>query len=290
MTGKQQTKTVTRALALLFGVSVIASVWSCSSSSDQPSPEVAPAPDETVLEIPAAADPSEQIDYSRFQHSNQAHSSLPCSLCHTRSSNSAQIGFPGKPGHLPCAGCHAVQFSDQASPMCTICHSNPQTGAIKPFPGLRSFGASFNHAKHLQSNCATCHKPAQRGVAKTIPSGVSAHVTCFQCHTANSSTEMSSCSTCHQPGRLVRTSQSARAFRVGFSHAKHVGRNMTCATCHTVRAGSARGRQVSNPVTAMHVASPRGTSCATCHNGKRAFGGDDFADCKRCHTSPSFRF
>jgi hypothetical protein len=28
----------------------------------------------------------------------------------------------------------------------------------------------------------------------------------------------------------------------------------------------------------------------TCHNNRRAFGGDDFADCKRCHTGQTFRF
>jgi hypothetical protein len=28
----------------------------------------------------------------------------------------------------------------------------------------------------------------------------------------------------------------------------------------------------------------------TCHNGKRAFGGDDFTSCKRCHTGPAWRF
>jgi hypothetical protein len=28
----------------------------------------------------------------------------------------------------------------------------------------------------------------------------------------------------------------------------------------------------------------------TCHNGKRAFGGDDFSACKRCHTGAAWRF
>jgi hypothetical protein len=28
----------------------------------------------------------------------------------------------------------------------------------------------------------------------------------------------------------------------------------------------------------------------SCHNDKRAFGGDDFSDCKRCHQGPTFRF
>jgi hypothetical protein len=28
----------------------------------------------------------------------------------------------------------------------------------------------------------------------------------------------------------------------------------------------------------------------TCHNGKRAFGGDDFSSCKRCHQGAHFYF
>ena len=230
-------------------------------------------------------------DYSRFTHYNQFHSRLPCLLCHTRETNSARIGFPGKSGHLPCAGCHALQFSDNTSPICTICHTNPQTGAMKRFPGLRSFGVKFDHARHTRTNCVTCHTPKGRGVARSIPSGSSAHLTCFQCHTANAANSMSSCSVCHQPGRLVRTPEWAKAFRVGFSHAKHTGvKNSNCNTCHTVRAGAARGRQVSSPLASMHFAPARTQSCASCHNGNRAFGPDDFANCKRCHQDETFKF
>jgi hypothetical protein len=28
----------------------------------------------------------------------------------------------------------------------------------------------------------------------------------------------------------------------------------------------------------------------TCHDGKRAFGGDDFAACKRCHSGNAWHF
>ncbi len=229
-------------------------------------------------------------DYSRFTHYNQFHSRLPCLICHTRTSNSARVGFPGRNSHLPCAGCHALQFNDQSSPICTICHTNPQNGAMKRFPGLRSFGAKFNHAKHLRTSCMTCHAPSRGGVAKSIPSGSAAHTTCFQCHGANSSNAMASCSTCHQPGRLARTPEWAKSFRFRFSHAKHAGQKMSCAACHTVRAGSARGQQVSAPAASMHFASARSMSCGGCHNGTRAFGADDFSNCKRCHVGNTFKF
>jgi hypothetical protein len=28
----------------------------------------------------------------------------------------------------------------------------------------------------------------------------------------------------------------------------------------------------------------------SCHNGKRAFGGDDFSVCKRCHNGKKWQF
>lgn len=228
-------------------------------------------------------------DYSRFTHSNQFHSRLPCLLCHRRDDNSSRIRFPGKTDHLPCAGCHSLQFSDQSSPICTICHTNPQSGAMKRFPSLRSFGFRFDHYKHRNTNCAVCHKPESRGVVKSIPSGPSAHVTCFQCHTSNSANSMASCNVCHQPGRLVRTPERTRAIRIGFSHAKHsVG--LDCSSCHTVRAGVGRGRQVTEPRVAMHFAAEQTRSCASCHNGERVFGSNDFANCKRCHIGKNFAF
>lgn len=230
-------------------------------------------------------------DYSRFTHTNELHARLPCLLCHRRDDNSARIKFPGKSGHLPCAGCHALQFSDNTSPICTICHTNAETGAMKRFPGLRSFGMKFNHSRHARVNCATCHKATGTGAARTIPSGTSAHLTCFQCHSSRGADSMVSCSVCHQPGRLVRTPQSSVAFRKGFSHAKHVtAKSVNCASCHTLRPGAPRGRQMSSPLASMHFAPATSMSCGGCHNGKRAFGPDDFSNCKRCHRGNSFKF
>ena len=231
---------------------------------------------------------SQDKDYSRFTHSNQFHSRLDCLVCHRRSDNSPHLGFPGKINHLPCAGCHALQFADNTSPICTICHT---TTGMKRFPGLKSFGVRFDHSRHTRVNCAICHKSQGSGVARSIPSGASAHVTCFQCHSSNSSNAMASCSTCHVPGRLVRTSEWAPAFRKSFSHAKHLGKdNMNCATCHSVRSGFGRGKQMSLPLASMHFAPERSLGCGGCHNGKRAFGPDDFSNCKRCHSPKTFKF
>lgn len=237
-----------------------------------------------------------QTDYSQFKHATRDHARLPCLLCHRRENNAAQPTLPGKAAHAPCAGCHTQQFSSRSAEFCSICHTDAQNGKVKPFPPLRSFNVRFDHAKHAAAGaaCATCHRPNRRGVALSIPARLNAHVTCFSCHTPGAKAngrDISSCGTCHQLGRFVRTSEQAAAFRVGFSHANHdASEKLTCGACHQVRAGSARGRQVSAPLALNHHAPAGASSCASCHNGERAFGGDDFAACKRCHKGAAWHF
>jgi len=228
-------------------------------------------------------------DFSRFRHDTQQHRRMPCLVCHVRSDNRAT---PSMPGHIPCSSCHAQQFAEgNKSPICYICHTET---SVKRFPSIRSFNILFDHGRHVrQTGCATCHKPIRAGVALSIPSGFSAHMTCFQCHGPRNEIggrNIGSCGVCHQPGRPVRTPTTAAAFKVNFSHAEHRAKGLACAECHTVRAGTSRGRQVSSPTAAMHLVSAQVRSCASCHNNQRAFGGNDFADCKRCHEGRTFRF
>jgi c(7)-type cytochrome triheme protein len=273
-------------LGVLYAITVSPAARALDRTSEEPVTEMtADMPD-----LSALIDPNGQTtDYSRFQHGNAYHSRLPCLLCHTRNDNSARMSFPGRNGHLPCAGCHSLQFQDNTSPICTICHT--ATG-MKRFPGLKSFGARFNHGRHQRVNCAVCHKQTGgRGAALTIPSGGNAHTTCFSCHSASQPSTMSSCNVCHQPGRLVRTSQSARSFNVGFTHSRHMrGTRFSCNSCHTIQAGAARGRQVTAPAASMHFARAGSLSCGGCHNGQKAFGPDEPANCKRCHTGRTFKF
>lgn len=237
---------------------------------------------------------AEGLDYSRFLHNSRNHARLPCLLCHRRESNSPRPQLPGKSDHAPCTGCHAQQFASSDSPICTICHTDVKTGALKPFPRLRSFGMKFDHSRHVNMegvSCATCHRPSRRGVALSIPAGFNAHQTCYRCHTPRAQSQgrdISSCRTCHQLGSYRRTPEFAQAFRVGFSHAKH--QKTTCVECHHVRAGMPRRRQVTSPVPLNHHARAGTESCMSCHDGKRAFGGDDFSVCKRCHTGNRWQF
>jgi len=237
-----------------------------------------------------------QADYSKFKHDNPQHARLPCLLCHRRENNSARPTLPGKADHAPCKGCHAQQFSDSSSPICGVCHTDVNAGTVKGFPRLRSFNMKFDHSQHIAAgaSCATCHRSNRRGVALSIPAGLNAHTICFSCHTPNAESagrNIAACSTCHALGRLVRSSEQAVAFRVGFSHARHdAGENLRCVNCHRFRPGAPVGRQVISPVALNHHAPEGASSCRTCHNGKRTFGGDDFTVCKRCHKGSEWRF
>ncbi len=255
---------------------------------------------ESPFNLNEAPSPQEQmqfpegLDYSKFQHDSRNHSRLPCLLCHRRESNSPVPKRPGASGHLPCAGCHAQQFSNSESSICTICHTDVKSGATKPFPRLRSFRMKFDHSLHLKMSsvsCSTCHKSSRGGVAMSIPAGFNAHSTCYRCHTPRAQAngrDISSCGTCHQLGGYARTPEMAQAFRVSFNHAKH--QKLTCAECHQVRAGMPQRRQVTAPEPLNHHATGRAQSCMTCHDGKRTFGGDDFTVCKRCHTGTTWHF
>jgi c(7)-type cytochrome triheme protein len=235
-------------------------------------------------------------DFSKFEHGDPNHSRLPCLLCHRREDNAAQPTLPGKDNHTPCTGCHAPLFAAGSGPICTICHSDAGSKTVKAFPTLRSFGSRFDHALHVTTGakCVSCHRPVNRGVALTIPTGVNAHNACFGCHTPQAKVDgrdISSCGVCHRPEPLVKPSTYSVAYRRGFSHAQHNrSESLGCVDCHKVRAGQPQRRQVSAPISLNHHAPARGFSCMTCHNGKKAFGGDDFSVCTRCHKGSNWRF
>jgi c(7)-type cytochrome triheme protein len=237
---------------------------------------------------------SSGVDYSKFKHDNPNHSRLPCLLCHRRETSDPRPAMPGAMGHAPCAGCHAKEFANSGHQICTACHTDAQAGKVKPFPRLSSFGMRFDHSRHQnlgRLSCNSCHRPLRNGVALSIPTGFDAHTNCFGCHTPRAQSngrDISSCGTCHHIERYARASQRAPAFSVGFSHAKHDrSEGLNCNDCHRIQSGR---RRVSAPQPLNHHAAPRAFSCMSCHNGKRAFGGDDFSVCKRCHTGTRWRF
>jgi len=240
-------------------------------------------------------------DYSKFSHSSAKHASIGCADCHHRNDNSSRPTFPG---HKDCTGCHLTQFTTPNIPMCSICHTsvNGSDPPRKTFPDSfkESFNVRFDHAQHMtgaakpKNGCTSCHNsPLRRGAAWSIPARLSAHDGCFTCHTPNSQSngrDLASCGVCHAQKSYARTPTDANAFRVGFSHAQHsLRQRLNCSECHNYKAGLPQRRQVDSPRALEHF--PTGNrTCATCHNGRRSFGGDlDFKNCARCHTGSSFR-
>jgi len=260
----------------------------------------APGSDATPRASLPPAPPAAAQGGARFSHAIAQHASQACDSCHRREGNDAQ---PRLPGHKACVDCHVTQFTTSQSPLCMNCHTSVESNnpPLKAFPGLTDFGMRFDHAQHTsgsahpEQGCTACHQPARRGVALTIPSGLAAHNDCYQCHTPNaqgpSGRQIGSCNTCHALGGYGRASTNSTAYRVNFSHAGHGPRQgLRCDDCHQVRSGVPRTQQVTAPSPTQHFGSGRAQSCMSCHNNRRAFGGDDFSACKRCHTGQTFRF
>ena len=242
------------------------------------------------------------VDYSKFLHTSQRHSTLGCNACHQRSDNSATPRFPG---HSACTSCHIGQFTTPAIPMCVICHTET-TGNRPPVRNFttsfkESFNVRFDHAQHLtgsakpQNGCDGCHAGlVNRGLGLSIPANLAAHSICYSCHTPDSKSaagrEIASCGVCHGKGAYRSTTTNSRVFRFSFSHARHGARQrLDCEDCHRVTGGRPQAKQVSSPAASQHFPS-RGSTCATCHNGRRTFGGDlGFNSCRRCHTRSTFR-
>ena len=237
------------------------------------------SPYQPLPEAMISADEMEGVDFARFKHDSERHVTVPCLLCHQRNEESPQPKFSG---HTPCIGCHAPQFKDNQHPICVICHTEQDTKELKAFPAMKSFKANFNHTQHFkETNCATCHK-SEGGGGMNIPTRGEAHATCFQCHTTDRTVgekNIGTCSTCHELGQPNRIVDRVENIGYNFDHANHS--RVGCNECHNAQGGN----EMSALTIAMHNREPN--SCATCHNEKRAFGANDFTDCRRCHQEVS---
>jgi c(7)-type cytochrome triheme protein len=230
--------------------------------------------------------------YNTFSHSVPEHKEINCDSCHKREANSLKLDYSG---HDSCISCHLNEFTNPESGICTICHDDLQKvpATMKSFP-IRfneQFNMKFDHAAHSQgagrpqAGCAACHQP--QGAAQAIPVGINTHATCFTCHTPES--KIGSCNYCHETAPYRRTVSTRTIFKAVFSHTDHTFRQgVNCNECHTVKAGAPQSKQVSTPVAVQHFESGGAVSCRTCHNDRRAFGEENFANCKRCHEGTGF--
>lgn len=221
--------------------------------------------------------------FKDFSHKIPEHTQFECNICHQREPRGlkSQLG-----GHESCIGCHMNEWIDDEQAICSTCHNdlNSQDPLVKAFPAkfIEGFDMRFNHAVHERGDarpangCVACHSPS--GAGKTIPVGFQAHAECYGCHTVES--KLGQCSVCHQLAPYNRTLQSEYNFKAKFSHGDHNG--MGCNECHDVVPGAPNSRQVTNIAILQHR-TPAGTNCLRCHDGRRAFSGNDFLTCSRCH-------
>jgi c(7)-type cytochrome triheme protein len=275
------------AKAFLVTAGVIAFAASCL----QQSPKLAVTLTSAEPAEPVAVSLSEK-KFEAFSHKIKEHQQFQCTTCHQREGRSLDMDYAG---HESCVGCHLNQFvdkelMDKSKTMCAICHA-AKIPDMNKFPTRfkEGWNMKFDHADHDNGagrppeGCASCHRSS--GPGKTILSGFDSHANCYTCHTADSKIG-SSCSTCHELAPYNRTLQSEYNFRYIFRHDDHgPAQGVRCDECHKITAGAPTGRQVSNIAIRQHL-TPPGSNCAQCHNGRRAFTGNNpfnVASCALCH-------
>ena len=232
--------------------------------------------------------------FATFNHKVKEHQQFECASCHRRDGKSKTLEYAG---HDSCIGCHLNQFienkaTNENRAMCSICHSTLDSDQppVRAFPAkfIEGFNMQFDHAAHDRGKgrppqgCSSCHSPT--GPGQSIQSGIDTHASCYTCHTPES--KIGSCSVCHTLAPYNRTLQSNYSFRAIFRHGDHTSRqSVSCEECHNVNAGAPQGRQVSN-ITILEHRTSGGNNCLQCHNGRRAFTGNNPSNvlsCARCH-------
>lgn len=167
----------------------------------------------------------------------------------------------------------------------------------------------FRHASHVDyegNRCTGCHprlfhmlRPTHRLAHRDFEKAGA----CGACHDGKHAFDVratESCGSCHagrraaaaaaadtSGGRAADAFKGPKAFAfarggdspgtVTFRHATHLGKSMTCRTCHPrpfAMAGTAP-----LPDGAMHAPS----ACGKCHDGKQGFSVEDADACTRCH-------
>jgi c(7)-type cytochrome triheme protein len=282
MTNSVRSKNVIRAL-LVFGA---VAAFAAGCLKQEPRTSVPLTASETPEPMPERVS---NKTFEAFSHKIPEHQQFACTSCHQRQGSSLKMDYAG---HDSCIGCHLNQFTDRDQVMCAICHKDtksvPPSMNAFPVKFIEGFNMKFDHSAHDNGKgrppegCSSCHDSS--GPGKTIPVGFQAHTNCFGCHTAES--KIGSCTVCHQLGPYNRTLQSEYGFKAIFRHGDHSSRQgVSCNECHNVIAGAPNARQVTNISILEHRTTP-GNNCLSCHNGRRAFTGNnplDVNSCTRCH-------
>jgi len=122
-----------------------------------------------------------------------------------------------------------------------------------------------HHERHASEGieCATCHESAagSREATDRLNPGMDA---CASCHDVE---DKAACGTCHTNPEAAATTWTQALHVDVFSHAAHLGKDISCERCHGSTAKA-------EPVL------PSMTSCRTCHETASAL-----TDCRVCHAA-----
>jgi len=227
----------------------------------------------------------------KFNHTSPKHSQLKCEQCHWRKADTIK---PRVPGHSACISCHVKEFTSTQFGICSNCHDgiSATRPLAKSFPERQTFGMEFKHQTHAvvdasgkkRADCSSCHNAS--GTRATFPG----HKECYVCHKAPDQVRPGerspdgNCGVCHTTtGNRKPLSAGGPAYKYRFSHQTHLAKlGNRCDECHKVLGEGAV--EVSQPKLSEHRGAGFANSCGSCHNGKRAFGGEiEHDQCARCH-------
>lgn len=127
-------------------------------------------------------------------------------------------------------------------------------------------GLIFDHQKHKQVLCATCHQLEDPTEPKRVPEQV-----CSLCHqVGDHANPDAGCGMCHARADHVVGSLPRPTYAdLNFSHKPHLAAKLPCLSCHKNQDQAKNYRQI-------HF--PEMTECVDCHTKR-----DVSTDCQTCH-------
>jgi mono/diheme cytochrome c family protein len=129
-----------------------------------------------------------------FDHHMHVGFGLQCSVCHTNSTQTAEMSLPQA---STCMTCHAAVAADK--PAIKKLAAFARSG--QPIPWVRVFpltaGVQFKHDVHVRAGvpCASCHGQVDREHAVSETTALTSMATCISCHQAQHA--RTDCATCH---------------------------------------------------------------------------------------------
>lgn len=162
---------------------------------------------------------------------------------------------------------------------------------------------TFSHLTHVDYEsyrCTGCHPrlyrlltPRHKETHREMDQGAS----CGTCHDGKHAFDVratQSCGSCHAGRRSAGSDSTGKGgftgpkpfvFKMGsdspgrvtFKHDTHLGKSMTCRTCHP----SPFSMRSHAPLPDGEMHSP--SACGKCHDGKQSFSCEDDNKCEKCH-------